>query len=119
MAAAVFTLSKVTEGKIGRGDIVIFSLAVDTGDYTTGGIAPTPTFASFNRYRREPSLVLFDSNDGYVYGYDYTNKLILVRAQTNAAAEDAALGELTTATACAAGVGAGVRCIAIWMADVP
>ena len=64
-------------------------------------------------------MVVFDANNGYVFGYDYTNKLILIRAQTNAAAEDAPLGELTDSAAVPAGARTGARVTAFWFTPVP
>ncbi len=117
--AAVFTLTKVTQGTLGRGMFAIFDFTSDGGTYTTLGIAPTLTFASHSRYRREPDAVFFDSNNGYVYEYHHTSKLIQIRAQTNAAAEDDPLGELTNGVAVPAAARTGVRVMALWFAPVP
>lgn len=121
MAAAVFTLTKVTQGTLGRGMFAVYNFTSDGGDYATGGKAPSGVnaFSSTSRYRREPDVVLFDANNGFVYGYDYTEKKILIRAQTNAAAEDAPLGELTDAAAVPAGARTGVKVIALWFTPVP
>jgi len=118
MAAAVFTLAKGSRGTLGRGMFAIFDFTSDGGDYAVGGVATTLPFASHSRYRREPDIVLFSASNGFVYSYDYTNKLVIIRAQTNAAAEDAPLGELAVA-AVPAGARAGVRVMALWFAPIP
>jgi len=117
--AAVFTLTQSTKGTLGRGMFAVFAFTSDGGTYTTGGIAPSLVFNAYSRYRREPDIVLFDPNNGYVYSYDYTNKLILIRAQTNAAAEDAPLGELANGAAVPAAARLGVRILALWFTPVP
>lgn len=120
MAAAIFTLTTTGKRNLGGGALMAYgTLAADTGDYAVGGIAPTPSFASLDPVgNREPDLVLFGTEDGYILSYDVSAKKILVRAQDNAAAEDAPLGELA-ASATPAGVGANQQWIAFWFPKVP
>lgn len=119
MAALVNTLTKVTEGTLGRGFFAVFTLASDGGNYATGGVAFTPSLASFNRYRREPSYVIIEAPNGYKYEYDYTNKLMLIRAQKTGASNYDALIELQDSAAIAAGAQTGARVLAFWFTPVP
>jgi len=120
MAAAVFTLTKVTEGTLGRGSFLVFTFASDGGDYAAGGFAPSPTFASFNRYRREPDMVIMESvltANGYKYSYDLTTKKIVIRVATTAGTN--AIEAEHTAAAVVAAARTGVRGIAFWFTPTP
>jgi hypothetical protein len=120
MAAAIFTLTKVTEGTLGRGSFGVFDFTSDSGDYAAGGVALTPTFASFNRYRREPSVVICVPNlaaFGFRIEYDQTTKKMIIRVATNAGT-NAIEAEHSTATVVAA-ARVGARCLALWFTPVP
>jgi len=75
--------------------------------YTLGGIA-----LNFNqsaiKASRTPGTVVIQGISGYIYSYvpgtDNSNGLLKIFAQTNAAAEDAPLGELADASAIPAAV---------------
>jgi hypothetical protein len=122
MAALVLTLTETGKRNLGGGALMSYgTLAADTGDYATGGIAPTPTFPSLDFVaNREPDLVLFGLEDGYALSYDVSAGLIKVRA-TDAAGGGAdydALKELA-ASAAPAGLGANQQWIAFWFPKVP
>ncbi len=118
MAAAVFTLTKVTTGTLGRGMFLVADFASDGGDYATDGVAPlgVNAFAAFSRYRREPDFVAFKSINGYYYEYDPSTGKILIR--TGAAAQSA-LTQLTNAAAVPAAARTGCRVLALWFTPVP
>jgi len=86
----------------GRGSIVYGTLAIDASadTYAAGGLVLDATnFRGKTVLSPEvkPKILLARGIAGYVYEYDRTGGKLLVRAQTNAAAEDAPLGELADA----------------------
>jgi hypothetical protein len=122
MAAVVFTLTVTGRRNLGGGAQLVYgTLAADTGDYTTGGVVTTPTFASLDQVsNREPNVVMFDDADGYRWNYDRVNSLLQLYALqlSGAAQANLAIGEHTNAAAVAAGVGADVKWIAFWFPQV-
>ena len=120
MAAAVFTLTKITEGTLGRGSFAVFDFTSDGGDYAAGGFAPTPTLANFNRYRREPDVVICIPNltaFGFRLDYDQTTKKFVIRVATTAGTN--AIEAEHTAAAVVAAARAGARVLALWFTPVP
>lgn len=69
-------------------------------EYATGGIAMNLNQAAI-KASRTPLRVQVSGQAGFIYEYDpgtdNSNGKLLIRAQTNAAAEDAPLGELAVA----------------------
>lgn len=89
--------------------IFIGTLAI-TGNYAAGGMAADfQALCAGITTSKQPVHVAIQGIAGYVYEYDYTNKKIIIRAQTNAAAEDAPLGELTVAALPAGVTGDTIR----------
>ena len=88
---------------------VLGTLAVGASPltYTTGGIAINLLGGNV-KASRTPKKVEVIGQAGYIYRYikgtDASNGLLMIFAQTNAAAEDAPLGELTNAAAIPAAV---------------
>ena len=120
MAALALTLTETGQRGGGGMQCSWGTLAADTGDYTTGGIAPSPTFPTMDQIsNREPDIVFFTCEDGYALSYDISAGKIIIRAQTATPSEDDALGELTTASGAAAAVGGNQQWMAIWFAQVP
>jgi hypothetical protein len=122
MAATVFTLTVTGRRNLGGGAQIAYgTLAADTGDYATGGIAPTPTFASIDQIsNREPDFVLFTDRDGYKWEYDNANSLLqLFALNLDGAALVNGVYSEHTEVAVAAGVGADVSWLAFWIPRVP
>jgi hypothetical protein len=123
MAALILTLTVTGKRNLGGGALMAYgTLAADTGDYATGGIAPTPTFPSIDFVsNREPDLVLFGLEDGYALAYDVSEGKIKVRVtQADGSGADLdALVEYDNSTAMAAGLGANQQWIAFWFPKVP
>lgn len=108
MAAAIATLT------VGNSwdDIKYFvggtiAITASPATYTAGGIAINLNQSDV-KASRTPSDIQIQGISGYIYSYvkgsDNSNGLLKIFAQTNAAAEDAPLGELTDASAIPAGV---------------
>ena len=125
-----FTLTVTGKRNLGGGAMIAYgTLAASTGAYATGGLEPTPTFASLDDIgagagdnadsygRRHPHMVLFDDEDGYRWSYNDTTGYVLLHALqlSGAAQANLAIGE-HTAVAMAAGVGANVKWVAFWFA---
>lgn len=76
------------------------SAAVGAGDYATGGIVMSLA-APLVKAQRPPKRVVVTGIAGYIYvfvpGTTIANGKLMIFAQTNAAAEDAPLGELAVA----------------------
>ncbi len=113
MAEVVLTLTETGQTSGGGMQCSWGTLAADEGTYDSDGVAPTPTFASLDHIRnREPDIVLFGTEDGYLFSY--FSSLVHIRAQDASATEDEALGTLTTAVAVPAAVGASQQWVAFW-----
>jgi hypothetical protein len=121
MAAVVFTLTETGRRNLGGGAQLVFgTIAADTGDYATGGVATTPTFASLDQIsNREPNVVMFDDADGYTWNYDRVNSLLQCYALNldGAALVNGVISE-HTAAAMAAGVGADLKFVAFWFPQI-
>ena len=120
MADPVFTLTKVTEGTLGRGSFGVFDFTSDDGTYAAGGFVVAPTFASFNRYRREPDMVIAENTltaNGYRYDYDRTTKKVVIRVATSGGSD--AIEAEHSAAAVVAAARTGVRFLALWFTPVP
>ena len=120
MAATVYTLTCTGKRNLGGGALIAYgTITGDTGDYATGGIAPSPTFASLDQIsNREPSVVLFDAAGGYMYSYDRDNGLLKAYAQNDSGAttyNDTQLSE----KAASAAVASTVNWVAFWFPRVP
>ena len=83
---------------------VLMTVAIDANPatYLTGGLVMALNDPLI-KAQRKPQVVYVQGIAGYEYRYvpgtDNTNGKLLVLAQTNAAAEDAPLGELTSGNA--------------------
>ena len=112
MPAAVATVTVATINQTWKSDkmFVVWgtvAISADPATYTTDGIVMS--FAHpLIKASRTPVIVNVRGIAGYIYSYikgtDAFNGLLRVFAQTNAAAEDAPLGQLTGAAAIPAGV---------------
>jgi hypothetical protein len=118
MAAVAFTLSNILKQNLGGGCWIVGGmLSADSGDYSTGGVAPSPTFASLDPIgNREPDIVFFRDADGYRWHYDNVNGLLQLYALnlTGAAEVNAVHTEFLDATAVTAAVGADAGFTAFW-----
>ena len=103
----------------GEGQIVSGSLAVDASadTYADGGLALGATeFANKVPLAQgvKPLALFATGIAGFVYEYDQANGRLFIRAQTNAASEDAPLGELTVAAIPAAVSGDTITFVAFF-----
>ncbi len=116
MATSVYTPTLVKRTKTSAELVGIYTLAFSTADYATGGLLPgTNTFAVKTGFtNRKPDWVDIQGNAGYIYSYVYASGKIMIFAQTNAAAEDAPLGELAVAAMPAAALADVIRCRVGW-----
>ena len=95
MAASSLTPTLVKRTKTSGELTGIFTLAIGAGDYAAGGLAFTSTFSQKAGFTsRKPDWVTVIGISGYFYEYVYSTGKLQIRAQTNAAAEDAPLGEI-------------------------
>lgn len=80
MAAAIATISSVVKNNAGPLIRATSSLAIDTGDYATGGVSVPLT--SICPDANEAVLVAIDdivlSNVVYQHEYDYTNEKVII-----------------------------------------
>ncbi len=122
MADVVFTTTVTGKRSLGGGAQIAYgTVAADTGDYSTGGHAPSTTFASMDQIaNREPDVVFFEDGDGYRWNYDDSNSLLeLFALQLSGAAQtDLAYGEHTNGAAVSSGVGANVKFLAFWFPQI-
>ena len=100
MAVAAVTVTVTAETVLQRHALVLGTLAVapaaDT--YAGGGLALGATeFLNKVVLAQQvgPVWLIAFGKSGYLYEFDAVAKKLIIRAQTNAAAEDAPLGELT------------------------
>ena len=116
MADPVFTLA--CNGKNYVGDVLLAggTFTSDGGTYASGGFVVTPTFESLDVAGRSPDLVLFFSQNGFKYDYDFSTKKVRIRVATTAGV-DAAEAE-HSAAAVVAGARTGVRWFAIWSSKI-
>lgn len=120
MAASTVTVTANIETPlVGKGVLVIGTLAISAAadTYATGGLALGA--AEFRNkvalsVESKPRWLIAFGKSGYFYEYDVANGKLLVRAQTNAAAEDAPLGELTAAAMPAGVSGDTINFIALF-----
>jgi len=120
MADPVFTLTKVTEGSLGRGSFAVFEFGSDGGTYVSGGHPFAVPLANFNRYRREPDVVICIPNlaaNGFRYDYNQTTKKLVIRVATTAGTN--AIENEHTGVAVVAAARTGVRVFALWFTPVP
>jgi len=120
MATASVTVTVVQEMPLpGKGLFVVGALAIDASPdvYAGGGLAlGSAEFAGKVSVAggQDPKYVWACGIAGYRYEYDSTNHLLLIRAQTNAAAEDAPLGELAASAIPAAVSGDTIYFLALF-----
>ena len=98
MADSTYTPTEVARTKTSGELVGIFTVVFSAGDYVAGGLLPAVTFSQVVGFTpRKPIWVEIKGNNGYYYEFVYATQKIMIRAQTNAAAEDAPLGELAVA----------------------
>lgn len=115
MASSVYTPTLVKRTKTSAELIGVFTLAFSNADYVVGGLLPAATFAQKEGFTpRKPDWVTISGNAGYIYAYVQATGKIMIFAQTNAAAEDAPLGELAAAPMPAAVLADVVRVRVSW-----
>ena len=118
MATVVLTLTVTGKRNLGGGALIAYgTLAADTGDYVTAGVAPSPTFPSLDQIsNREPSIVLFGLEDGFMLSYDISAGLIKVRVDD---ASDGTPFKIHAESAVDAALGANQQWVAFWFPRVP
>lgn len=93
------------------------AIGADPLEYATGGIAMSFLQAAI-KATRTPIFVTVIGIAGFIYEYvfgtDASDGLLMIRAQTNAAAEDAPLGELAVAAIPAAVSGDTIKFHAVF-----
>ncbi len=115
MANSVYTPTLVKRTKTSAELTGIFTLVFSNADYVAGGLLPAFTFTQKGGFtNRKPDWVTIAGNAGYIYAYVYASGKIMVFAQTNAAAEDAPLGELAVAAMPATALDDVIRCRVSW-----
>lgn len=120
MAAADITVTVTDELPLpGKGMLVFGTLAVDAAadTYAVGGLVLGA--ANFRGkvvipVEQAPRYLFAKGRAGYMYEYNVATGKLLVRAQTNAAAEDAPLGELAAAAIPAALSGDVISFVALF-----
>jgi len=115
MADSVYTPTLVKRTKTSAELVGIFTVSFSNADYVAGGLLPASTFAQKGGFtNRKPDWVEIVGNAGFIYAYVYASGKVMVFAQTNAAAEDAPLGELAVAAMPAAALADVIRARVGW-----